>query len=186
MPAGGTTRGKRIQGLRPHHRRSLKCISGGPHGYSGCNEIRLGMQSVRSGASPPGPGERSPNLRLARRYTSKPFEAKEPAERDARVPESLWELPRRVERANAVGPRYNQTELAENSQLSQSVISKLASWSNLYGLRLDTLFKLAAALNVSVSWLLGDTKSPRRAPRPVPIKPASQRRNKPTKKGKKT
>lgn len=88
-----------------------------------------------------------------------------PPQRDERIPARLWELPRRVERANLAGPKYNQHELARKSQVSQSVISKLGSWSNLYGIRLDTIYRLAAALKVSVCWLLGETTTEmRRAP----------------------
>lgn len=80
--------------------------------------------------------------------------------RDERVHERLWELPQRIERANAEGPRYNQTQLAHKMGVTQSVISKLASGSNLYGLRLGTIYALSEALDVSVGWLLGEGESP--------------------------
>jgi len=107
--------------------------------------------------------------RVRRRLKPKPFVAlaatPEPI-RDERVPEPLWNLPVRVEQANALGPRYNQTELAEKSGLSQAVISKLANRTNLVGIRLETLYKLAGALDVTVPWLLGETsrRRPRRKP----------------------
>lgn len=85
-----------------------------------------------------------------------------PSARDERVPARLRRLPQRIAQANAAGPGYNQTELAEKSGLSQSVISKLASSSNLFGLRLGTIYRLAGALGVSVSWLLGETDAPMR------------------------
>jgi DNA-binding Xre family transcriptional regulator len=112
---------------------------------------------------------------LARQRNPKPFEAAE-MERDARVPERLWELPERVARANAAGPRYNQTELAENSQLSQSVISKIANRSNLYGIRLETIYKLAQALDVSVPWILGETKTMTRRRPPTRVRAATLQR----------
>lgn len=97
---------------------------------------------------------------------SKLFAAGALPPRDERVPAKLWELPVRIARANAAGPRYNQKELADKSGLSQSVLSKLNSWSNLFGLRLDTLYKLASALGTSVAYLLGEggtaTGKPRR------------------------
>jgi len=94
-----------------------------------------------------------------------PFFADDPPEQDPRVPALLWELPRRIEQANEAGPRYNQTELAHKSGLSQSRISKIASWSNLAGLRLDTIYKLADALDCSLAWLLGEEQAlVRRAP----------------------
>jgi len=96
-----------------------------------------------------------------RRRTPKPFVACARPERDVRVPEPLWDLPLRIEQANARGPRYNQTELADSAGLSQSVVSKLSNWTSLYGIRIDTIYKLASALDVSVPWLLGESKTKR-------------------------
>lgn len=85
--------------------------------------------------------------------------------RDERVPEGLWDLPLRIQRANDAGPRCNQTELAELAGLAQSVISKVMNRNNLYGIRLETLYKLAGALNVSVLWLLGESRARKARPR---------------------
>lgn len=100
----------------------------------------------------------SSNLNLVPKQPRKvsPFAAIKPPQRDKRVPAKLWDLPRRIEQANLAGPRYNQTELAQKSGLSQSVISKLSNWQNIYGIRLDTIYALARALKVSVAWLLGE------------------------------
>jgi hypothetical protein len=94
-----------------------------------------------------------------------PIAANKPARRDASIPPRLWELPTRIERANSAGPRFTQLELARRSQLSQSVISRLMSWSNLNGIQLATIYRLARALKVSVAWLLGEEPQPPRQPR---------------------
>lgn len=89
-----------------------------------------------------------------------------PLELDERIAARLRKLPQRVARANDRGPRYNQAELASKSRLSQSVISKLVNSSNLFGLRLDTIYRLAAALETSVAYLLGEAPAPvRKRPR---------------------
>ncbi len=106
-----------------------------------------------------------------RRRRTRPFSVVEPTDPDERIPEGLRELPRRIEEANQAGPRYNQSELAIRSGLSQSVISKLAGSTNLFGVRLDTVYKLAAALNVSVSYLLGESDDPTRQTRPRKKRP---------------
>lgn len=96
------------------------------------------------------------------------------------MPDALWQLPERIERANADGPRYNQTELAEQAGITQSVISKLSTRSNLRALHLDTIVRVAAALDVTVGWLLGETPAatPRRPPRPRRrVRPAKRRRD---------
>ena len=93
-----------------------------------------------------------------------PFTANPDAQPDERVHERLWELPQRIERANAAGPRYNQTQLAHKMGVTQSVVSKLASGSTLYGVRLGTIYALSEALNVSVAWLLGESDTLAPAP----------------------
>lgn len=115
-----------------------------------------------------------------------PFAVAKPAPpRDERIPARLWGLPRRIEQANLAGPRYNQLELSRRAQLAPSVVCRLASWSNLYGLRLDTIYRLARALKVSVAWLLGETATnqvrPAPSARPTPAAPASkEKRERPT------
>lgn len=96
--------------------------------------------------------------------------------RDERVHERLWELPQRIEQANAKGPRYNQTQLAHKMGVTQSVVSKLASGSNLYGLRLGTLYALSEALDVSLAWLLGESASSAPPSRKRPPPPARKKR----------
>ena len=99
--------------------------------------------------------------------TFPPFSANRPAVRDKRVPRPVWGLPSRVVFANRVGPRYSQSELARQCGVVQSVISQLVSWKALYGMRLETLYKIAKALDVSVPWLLGESKTggPKKKPR---------------------
>ena len=118
----------------------------------------------------------------ARKPTSEaPIAANKPARRDASIPPRLWELPTRIERANSAGPRFTQLELARKSQLSQSVISRLMSWSNLNGLQLATVYRLARALKVSVSWLLGEDTQPARPARaPVPTAEKVHKTERPT------
>jgi DNA-binding Xre family transcriptional regulator len=130
-----------------------------------------------------------PNGKQAAKKTGKPkpkgrkyppFAVTKNAEHDPRVPAPLRRMPHRIEQANDAGPRYNQSELAQKSGLAQSVISKLTRSSNLYGVRLETIYKLAAALKVSVSWLLGESDSPERKPRrrspPAPPAPTATRK----------
>lgn len=91
-----------------------------------------------------------------RKKATKPYSVSEPKQRDDRVSDSLWGLPRRVEQANRDGGfNYSQLELAQKAELAQSVLSKIASYQNLVGLRVETIDKLSAALKVSVPWLLG-------------------------------
>jgi transcriptional regulator with XRE-family HTH domain len=99
------------------------------------------------------------------RKKMRPLKVNAPEETDERLPDGLRDLPQRVAEANRAGPRYNGIELARQSGLSQSVISRLANSSNLFGIRLDTIYRLAEALNVSVSSLLGESRtSTRQAP----------------------
>lgn len=111
----------------------------------------------------------------SRRIT--PFRAKIDDERDDRrddrVPERLRDLPRRVEQANE-RHGYNQTVLAHKMGVTQSVLSNLSRGSNLYGLRLSTIYALAEVLEVSVAWLLGEGDSPE----PPPRKRATARKKK--------
>lgn len=100
--------------------------------------------------------------RKPRPFVARAFAPPPPAP-DPRAHAGLLELPLRLQRANEAGPRYNQSELAEKSGLSQSVISKIANSANLYGIRLDTIYRLADALGVSVCSLLGDDKVPARS-----------------------
>jgi transcriptional regulator with XRE-family HTH domain len=106
-----------------------------------------------------------PKLRQSRKtrpFVARAFAPPPPGPDEERVHAGLLELPLRVQRANEAGPRYNQSELAKRSGLSQSVISKLANSANLYGVRLDTVYRLAGALGVSVCALLADGEPPSR------------------------
>lgn len=113
-----------------------------------------------------------------------PFAVGKAPRRDERIPARLWALPRRIERANLNGPRFNQLELARKSKLSKSVISRLLSWSNLYAIQLQTIYRLARALQVSVAWLLGEdagaepargAEAPRRPKEPRAERPTHRR-----------
>lgn len=131
--------------------------------------------------TPPPKKKKKKRRRQSRPRTTYPYRVDAAPERDPRVPPQVWALPKRLEQANLDGPRYNQTELARKSGLSQSVLSKLGSWSAIYGIRLDTLYRLSAALDVSVAWLLGETDvrertapSSRTVPRSAPPAPTAK------------
>ncbi len=99
----------------------------------------------------------TPMLIRTRQRKNKPFSVTEPPVRDERVSDKVWGLPRRVETANRDGGfNYSQLQLAQAAELSQSLLSNLAAYHNLYGVRLDSLEKLAKALNVTLGWLLGE------------------------------
>lgn len=80
------------------------------------------------------------------------------------LPVELRELPRRIAECNDAGPRYQQSVIAEKSGLSKAALSRLAFYKQLGGLRVVTLCRIAATLNVSVSTLLGDAPLARPAP----------------------
>jgi hypothetical protein len=55
------------------------------------------------------------------------------------------------------------------------------SWSNLNGIQLNTIYRLARALKVSVAWLLGeDTASPRRTRATAPAAEKVHKTERPT------
>jgi transcriptional regulator with XRE-family HTH domain len=120
---------------------------------------------------------------MKQRRKTHPFAAVPPAKPDLSLPTALRELPQRIAEANWAGPRYGQSELAARAGLAPSTLSRLAFSTNLVAFRVDTLCRIAAALDVSVAALLGDGPPPRpvrkktarkRVPKPAP-KPARKK-----------
>lgn len=88
---------------------------------------------------------------------TRPFSVSEPRERDERVSDRIWEIPRRIEQVNREnGLNYSQFQLSKVSGVSQSLLSHLSTYQNLFGIRVDTVERLSAALNTSLGRLLGE------------------------------
>jgi hypothetical protein len=85
------------------------------------------------------------------------FFVSEPRERDDRVSARIWEIPRRIEQVNREnGLNYSQFQLSKVSGVSQSLLSHLAAYKNLFGIRVDTVERLSVALETSLARLLGE------------------------------
>jgi len=87
----------------------------------------------------------------------KPIVAKPPGPRDPSVPERLWNVPKRIERAcndpQRTEPLFQGT-LAKAAGMSQGTISKLMSYETITRLPVSTLIKLEEGLGVPPGWLL--------------------------------